>query len=163
MCKAMVPDRCVDAMMNIDYEALRDEGYKYAFLDFDNTMAEDHAKEPSQLSFAILEKLQTAGFSCCLVSNAKSTRSADVAKLLGIPCVSYANKPSPSGLLKAMKLISAEKEKSIMFGDQVFTDIIAGNRAGICTYLVTPVSKKEVFYVRLKRPFEKIVRFFCRF
>ena len=53
--------------------------------------------------------------------------------------------------------------KSVMVGDQVFTDVIAGNRAGVRTFMVEKLHKKEIWYVLLKRPFEKLVRLIGRF
>ena len=83
--------------------------------------------------------------------------------MLKIPCVSYANKPGTSGVFKAMDLIGADKEKTIMIGDQVFTDVAAANKAGIFSIFVERYSKKEVFYVVLKRFPEWILRKIFRF
>ena len=96
-------------------------------------------------------------------ANAKSERSKNIADMLKIPCVSYANKPGTSGVLKAMNLIGAKPENTVMIGDQVFTDMIAGNKAGLFTIFVERYSKKEVFYVVLKRFPEWILRKILRF
>ncbi|MBR3058605.1 MAG: YqeG family HAD IIIA-type phosphatase [Clostridiales bacterium] len=157
------PDMTAKLVSDIDFQALAEKGFRFIMLDFDNTLAPDHFTEPIPYSYEMVEKMQNAGFSLCLVSNAKSERSKRIADMLKIPCISYAHKPSPSGVIKAMELIGAEKEKTIMLGDQVFTDIIAGNRAGIFTILVDRYSKKEVFYVVLKRFPEWIIRKICRF
>ena len=50
-----------------------------------------------------------------------------------------------------------------MIGDQVFTDVIAGNRAGVRTLMVEKLHRPEIWYVMLKRPFEKIVRMIGKF
>ena len=43
-----------------------------------------------------------------------------------------------------------------MIGDQLFTDIWGGNRAGLTTVLVTPIDPSiEPPFVRFKRIFEK--------
>ena len=99
----------------------------------------------------MLFRSQKEGFSLCLVSNAKSERSKKIADMLKIPCVSYANKPGTSGVFKAMDMIGAGKENTIMIGDQLFTDIAAANKAGIYSIFVERYAKKEVFYVVLKR------------
>ncbi len=54
-------------------------------------------------------------------------------------------------------------EKSLMVGDQVFTDVIAGNRSGVRTFMVEKLYKSEIWYVLLKRPFEKLVRLVGKF
>lgn len=157
------PDMVAKRVSDIDFEALAEKGFRYIMLDFDNTIAPDHHKEPVPYSYDMVEKMQQAGFSLCLVSNAKSDRSKKIAEMLKIPCISYAHKPSPSGVLKAMELIGAQKNKTIMLGDQIFTDVAAGNRAGVFTILVDRYTKKEVFYVVLKRFPEWIIRKICRF
>ena len=157
------PHLSVKKVSDIDFEKLYSEGFRFALLDFDNTLAPDHYTEPIDYSYEMVEKMQKAGFSLCLVSNAKSERSAKIAEMLKIPCVSYANKPGTSGVFKAMDLIHASKESTVMIGDQLFTDVAAGNKAGLFTIFVERYSKKEVFYVVLKRFPEKIIRLFCRF
>ena len=107
--------------------------------------------------------IEEKGIKCCLVSNAKSGRSAKIAEMLGIPVVTYANKPGTSGIFRAIELMKTTPAKSVMVGDQVFTDVIAGNRAGVRTFMVEKLHKKEIWYVLLKRPFEKLVRLIGRF
>ena len=157
------PAMCAKKVSDIDFDDLYSRGYSYALLDFDNTLAPDHYTEPIDYSYEMVDKMQKAGFSLCLVSNAKSDRSKKIAEMLKIPCVSYANKPGTSGVFKAMDLIGADKEKTIMIGDQVFTDVAAANKAGIFSIFVERYSKKEVFYVVLKRFPEWILRKIFRF
>ena len=157
------PDRVFPKMSDVPFAELRSKGLKFALLDLDNTLAADHVHEPSEYSRDIISRLEAAGFTCCIVSNAKSTRSADFAAMIPISCISYAHKPSPSGIFRALDLLGAKKEEAVFFGDQIFTDIAAARRAGIYAVLVEPYSKKEVFYVRIKRPFEKLIRIICRF
>jgi len=114
-------------------------------------------------SHDVIRQLKSSGFTCCLVSNAKSSRSASFAAELAIFFVDYAGKPSPKGILKAIEMIGIPASKTVMFGDQIFTDILAANRAGVHSVLVEPYDKKEIFYVRIKRVFEHIVRKSCRF
>ena len=54
-------------------------------------------------------------------------------------------------------------EEAVLFVDQIFTDIAAAKRAGIFAVLVEPYTSKEVFYVKIKRPFEKLIRKIYRF
>lgn len=157
------PDMVFHRMSDVPFLELQSRGLKYALLDLDNTLAEDHVHEPTKYTRDIIQKLENHGFICCIVSNAKSTRSADFAAMIPVQCVSYANKPSPSGIYRALELLKAEKEETVLFGDQIFTDIAAANRAGIFAVLVEPYTKREVFYVKLKRPFEKLVRLIYRF
>jgi len=156
--KLFKPDMVFPKMSDVPFLKLQSMGLKYALLDLDNTLAEDHVHEPSGYTRAIISSLQNAGFTCCIVSNAKSTRSADFAAMIPAACISYANKPSPSGIFRALDLLGAKREETVFFGDQIFTDIAAAKRAGIFAVLDEPYNAKEVFYVRIKRPFEKLIR-----
>ncbi len=161
--KAMKPERVYKDLTVMPWKELYDEGIRTALLDFDNTLGPDHATEPEDFSYKCVKMIEDTGIRCCLVSNAKSGRSAKIAEMLGIPVVTYANKPGTSGVLKAIKLMDSSADKSLMVGDQVFTDVIAGNRSGVRTFMVEKLHKQEIWYVLLKRPFEKLVRLVGKF
>lgn len=161
--KAMKPERVYKDLTGMPWKELYDEGIRTALLDFDNTLGPDHATEPEEFSYKCVKMIEDTGIRCCLVSNAKSGRSAKIAEMLGIPVVTYANKPGTSGVLKAIKLMGSSADKSLMVGDQVFTDVIAGNKSGVRTFMVEKLHKQEIWYVLLKRPFEKLVRLVGKF
>lgn len=161
--KAMKPEKVYESLVLVPWDELAKDGIKTALLDFDNTLGPDHATEPEDYSYRCVKMIEAQGIKCCLVSNAKSGRSAKIAEMLGVPCVTYANKPGTSGVLKAIVLMKSTPEESVMIGDQVFTDVIAGNRSGCRTLMVEKLHRPEIWYVMLKRPFEKIVRFIGKF
>ena len=161
--KAMKPEKVYKDLARIPWDELSSSGIKTALLDFDNTLGRDHATEPEEFSYNCVKMIEEKGIKCCLVSNAKSGRSAKIAEMLGVPCVTYANKPGTSGVIKAMELMNSKPATSVMVGDQIFTDVIAGNRAGLRTFMVEKLYKPEIWYVMLKRPFEKIVRLIGKF
>ena len=161
--KAMKPEKVYESLAGMPWQDLYNEGIRTALLDFDNTLGPDHATEPEDYSYKCVKMIEDTGIRCCLVSNAKSGRSAKIAEMLGIPVVTYANKPGTSGVLKAIKLMDSSADKSLMVGDQVFTDVIAGNRSGVRTFMVEKLHKQEIWYVLLKRPFEKLVRLVGKF
>lgn len=159
----MKPEKVYESLARMPWQDLYNEGIRTALLDFDNTLGPDHATEPEDYSYQCVKMIEETGIRCCLVSNAKSGRSAKIAEMLGIPVVTYANKPGTSGVLKAIKLMESSADKSVMVGDQVFTDVIAGNRSGVRTFMVEKLHKQEIWYVLLKRPFEKLVRLVGKF
>ncbi len=44
-----------------------------------------------------------------------------------------------------------------MIGDQVFTDVLGGNRLGLFTILVVPLCDRDFFLTRIARVFERWV------
>ena len=159
----MKPEKVYKTLADMPWDILAQEGIRTALLDFDNTLGPDHATEPEEYSYKCVKMIEEAGIRCCLVSNAKSGRSSKIAEMLGIPCVTYANKPGTSGVLKAIKLMESAPEACVMVGDQIFTDVIAGNRSGVRTFMVERLHKKEAWYIVLKRVFERIVRAIAHF
>ena len=156
--KAMIPSACYARFDDIPFDELLKAGKSTMLLDYDNTLGPDRTWEPNDFSRNIVADLRSRGFAICLVSNAKSARSANIAKLLDIPCVTCANKPRTDGVNRALALMGVSREKAVMIGDQIFTDVMAGNLAGVTSILVEPFSKKEIWYVKIKRPFERFVR-----
>ena len=67
----------------------------------------------------------------------------------------------PEGLISATE---DERDKTVIVGDQIFADVMAGRFAGIRTFLTTAIfPEEEPWYTRMKRPFEKVVmRFYNR-
>lgn len=161
--KCMKPDKVLKSVNDIDLDDIRSRNIKCFLLDFDNTLGPDHAHEPVQFSYDAVKRITEAGFTCCLVSNAKSGRSAGIARMLDMPCITYAHKPNPSGVYRALDLMKVTADQAVMVGDQVFTDVIAGKMAGVYTIMVDRYSRREIWYVKLKRPLEKIVRLIARY
>ena len=148
--KAMVPDKVIRSLADLDLDELKSRGIDCLLLDFDNTLGPDHATEPTDFSYE-------------MVNNARSGRSDGIAKKLEIPCVTYAHKPRPDGVNRALALLGKDKAQAAMIGDQVFTDVIAGRYAGVYTVFTEKYAKKEMWYIVLKRPFEKLVRLIVGF
>lgn len=160
---AMKPDKVCKSVYDLPLDEFKSSGKTCLLLDFDNTLGPDHAKAPDKYAYDFIKKIMEQGFVCCLVSNAKSGRSAGIAEKLEIPCITYAHKPRPDGVKRALKLMNTEADRAVMVGDQVFTDVIAGRLAGVYTVMVEKYSPKEIWYVVLKRPLEKLVRLIGRF
>ena len=83
--KAMKPEKVYESLVHIPWEELYGSGIETALLDFDNTLGPDHATEPEEYSYECVKMIEEKGIKCCLVSNAKSGRSARIAEMLGIP------------------------------------------------------------------------------
>lgn len=56
-----------------------------------------------------------------------------------------------------MELMNLEKSQVAIVGDQIFTDVYGGNRTGIHTVLVVPVSDKDELITKVKRGIERQV------
>ena len=88
----------------------------------------------------------------------KKQKVEDVAKKLEIPYEYFAKKPLKSGFLKVQKSLNEKPENIGVVGDQIFTDVIGGNRCKMFTILVDPVDEKDFWYTAWKRPIENKIK-----
>jgi HAD superfamily phosphatase (TIGR01668 family) len=56
---------------------------------------------------------------------------------------------------KALKLLNAPREKVVVIGDQMLTDIFGGNLNKLHTILVLPVAQSDGFFTRFNRLVER--------
>lgn len=151
-----LPDLYVKSLAYVDFTMLYKQGIRLALLDIDNTLSKhgsivggDYAKEQ-------IERVRNAGIECMIISNARSKRAQTFADSIGIDLIPKARKPSRRGIRTAMQRHpELERTQITVIGDQILTDILAGNRAKVFTILLDPISDEESFQVRLKRPFER--------
>ena len=67
-------------------------------------------------------------------------------------------KPLKRGFKKIQKELQVENEKIAVIGDQLFTDILGGNRCKMFTILVDPINPKDYWYTAWKRPIENAIK-----
>lgn len=161
MFQKFYPTEYVESSYEIDYEKLYKNGYRGIIFDIDNTLVE-HGADASERAVALVEKLKKLGFEVCLISNNKEERVKRFNQKIKIKYIFNAHKPSIKNYLKAMEYMKTDKSNTIFVGDQVFTDVYGANRAGIKSYLVKPIGKKEEIQIVIKRLLERIVLSFYK-
>lgn len=153
------PYQVAHRLVELDCNELLAHGIRGVILDLDNTLTAWRSTNVSGEVERWVERLRNAGLLACVVSNAATaTRVRPVADRLGLPWVTRAVKPLSTGFLRGMRLMGTSSKETAVVGDQVFTDIFGGNRLGLFTILVDPVSSREAFITKLlQRPLERIV------
>lgn len=149
--------RYVASLPLVDVDELVGEGVRLVLLDRDNTcVPRDAAAAPDEVR-AWLARARAAGLELCLVSNNfHSTQVERTARELGVRAVDHAMKPAPFALRRAMRLLGATPAQTVMIGDQVFTDVLAANLAGVRSVLVRPQSRSDLWYTHVFRVFERL-------
>lgn len=153
----LLPMKTYNTVFDIPLVQLYTFGIRGIIFDLDNTLTEWNNPELSLETISWLEGAKKMGFSMCFVSNNSDVRVREVADLVQIPFVARAGKPRRRSFRRAMELMQTKPENTAVVGDQIFTDILGGNRLGLFTVLVFPISKKEFIGTRLVRLIEKIV------
>lgn len=153
------PDLYVKSLAHVDFTELYKQGIRLVLLDIDNTLSKHGSEVGGEYAIEQIARIQKVGMECVIISNALAKRAKKFADSLGIPFLPSARKPSRRGIRLAMQQRPGiGKSQIVLIGDQLLTDILAGNRAGISTILVDPISLEEAGQVRIKRPIEKLVK-----
>ena len=158
MLERFYPDAYVESAYAIDYEGFYQKGYRGIIFDIDNTLvphgapADDRAKE-------LFSRLHGLGMKTALVSNNGEERVRPFAEKVESIYLYKAGKPKKDGYEKAMQQMGTDTENTLFVGDQIFTDIFGGNRAGLDTVLTEPIDKStDEPQIVVKRWFEKPFR-----
>lgn len=157
MIKKLTPDLYVKSIYHIDLEELLRRGIKAIITDLDNTLVAWDDPLPDQRLIGWLKGVQAKGFSVYIVSNNSRDRVQKFARAFGVPAISKAVKPRRGAIRTACEEMGVTLQEAAIVGDQVFTDVLGGNRLGLYTILVVPVSDKEFFGTKIMRMLERFV------
>lgn len=139
--------------------ALHRADVKGILLDVDNTLRFHHGKVPLAGVANWVKRMKQSGFRLMIVSNSKKQDVEFFAQMLGLPYQTNCKKPLPGGLKRACEYLQLNKSNVVLIGDQIFTDVLGGNLAGIRTILVQPAQLETGRAFRIKRwgerPFRK--------
>jgi HAD superfamily phosphatase (TIGR01668 family) len=155
--KKLTPDLYVKSIYHIDLDDLQRRGIRAIITDLDNTLVAWDDPLPNQRLIAWLKGAQAKGFSVYIVSNNSRDRVQKFARAFGVPAISKAIKPRRGAFRTACEAMGVEPKEAAIVGDQVFTDVLGGNRLGAYTILVVPVSDREFFGTKIMRMLERLV------
>ena len=152
------PNAYFESVKDINIDFLRKYSIKALILDVDNTLI-DYYKNLSDEIVKWSKDLINQDIKIYILSNTnKKQKVLDVAKKLDVPFEMFAKKPSKKGFIKIKEVLGIDEKNIAVVGDQLFTDVVGGNRCNMFTILVDPVTKKDYWYTAWKRPFENMIK-----
>ena len=135
-----IPRGVCPSVTDIRPEDLAARGIRLVLADLDNTLAPYKVEEPSPQVVQWKEELEARGIRLFLLSNSrKPGRAQRFAEKLGIPYQGHSGKPRKAGYLRAMERMGCTPKETVMVGDQIFTDVLGANNAGVVPLLVEPI------------------------
>lgn len=158
MISKLYPSISVKSVYELTPDWLKSRGYKAIICDLDDTLTPYYDTNPNPKLAKWLNSLNDAGILICILSNGRKKRVAPLCENLGILFIAMALKPLPFAFNMAIRRLGVNKNSVVAIGDQIFTDIIGGNLAGIHTVLVDPIAYKPGKGEKLKRKLEKPYR-----
>ena len=157
MLNRFYPAYYVSSIYDVPYEELWKKGVRGLFFDIDNTMAPYDLPKPEASAVQLFQELTKRRFKIFIMSNGNKKRVSLFNEELKVPAVYRAGKPFGYNLRKSLKTMGLRPNQAAMIGDQVFTDIWAGNRMGMTSILVKPISEKDEWITKIKRGAEAVV------
>lgn len=144
-------------VMQIDKAFLKKNRVRALILDMDNTLSmhDNPAAEDGILEW--LDEMRGLGVKMRVVSNNNTRRVEPLARALGLEFTANGAKPLTFGVNRAVKAMKVSRRETLVVGDQIFTDVMAGNLAGIRTVLVEPFHLENKWTFKLKRRVESLV------
>lgn len=143
-------------IFEIDYKKLKELGITCLVFDLDNTLGLISEKECPRKTKKLIKELQE-DFLVLISSNNTGERLKPYLEDLGVGGVAWSMKPSTRGLRKIKKDYKLKKKEMVMIGDQMVTDVFAGNRFRIMTILVDPLGEKDLKITGLNRKIESAI------
>src|SRR5699024_3797569 len=163
MLNIFKPSFIVESIYDIKVEDLKRFGKEVVFTDLDSTLiAWDHP-HPTEELIEWIKNLDDNGIEVVVLSKNTPKRVTEALKALDITHVPSAYKPRRKRFKKAFDSVNSEKDKIIMVGDQVITDIIGANRFKIDSVLVKPILDSDAWNTNFNRLIEyKILKYIVK-
>lgn len=143
------------SIYEIDYKIFKKRKIKCLLFDLDNTCVGYHVKSPTGEMEKLFKKLTKDGFKVIIFSNATRKRLVPFVNL-GVVVHPASKKPLAGNFKKILEKYHFAKNEVCIIGDQLFTDILGGNKVGINTCLVEPLTSEDFILTKVFRMMEQI-------
>ena len=150
----LMPDYMFPTYDAVTPEFLKSIGVRAVLADIDNTLAPYEQAEPDDRLRGWLASLADAGISITFVSNNGRERVEFFNRSLGLPAYYKSGKPFGKNLRRAMTAMGSDKTSTVMLGDQLLTDALAGKHLGLRAIIVPPIRDRRDAFTRFKRVLE---------
>ena len=148
-----IPAIITDALTDITPDILEERGIRLLMLDFDNTIVPYTTSIPEPLMEQWLLDMKQTDIQLCVVSNSKKSRVKIFCDNYGIPCITHAKKPFTKGIRECLAKFNIPASQAALVGDQIYTDTLGANAAGITPILVKAIDNHN-FWLKARHVLE---------
>ncbi len=151
------PDVLVESVAEVTPALLGDLGVRGVLVDLDDTLIASNAEELSSAAEAWLLALGAAGIAVVILSNGERRRVHRLAERFGLPAFALVGKPFWFAFRRGLAALGTPASATAMVGDQLFTDVLGANCAGLTSILVRPLTPGKLPHTRAARHIERII------
>lgn len=145
MSISFLPRLITDELTDLTPELLRSLGIRLLMMDFDNTIVPYTTDVPTEKMAQWLAMMAASDLQICVVSNSKNDRVKIFCAEYGIPVIVRAKKPGTKGIKEALARFEVKPKDAALVGDQIFTDTLGANRAGVSAILIRAIDNHNIW------------------
>ena len=153
----LMPQLLLRDVYGLTDDFLKEHGIRGIIFDIDNTLVGFRTPVPTAENLELFARLQAQGIKIAVASNNNIRRVGRYAEGLEIPAYHRSCKPLGFVLAKIRRQFGLPAGQIALVGDQIYTDMLGGNCAGMITVLVEPIDHKETVFFKIKRALERPV------
>ena len=160
---SLLPNLMTDELTDVTPELLRQRGIRLLMLDFDNTIVPYTTTDPTKKMEDWLARMNALeDIEVCIVSNSHNDRVPKFCRERNMAVITHAKKPFPKGINECLAKYGIAKEQAALIGDQIFTDTLGANGAGVTSILVKAIDNHN-FWLKARHVLELPFIFIARY
>ena len=158
---SLLPKALATKLTDIPPRWLEENGIELLMLDFDNTIVPYTTSVPTEEMARWLREMAASGIPVCIVSNSRKERVPTFCREYGLACITHAKKPFSKGIRQCLAQYGAAPDKAALVGDQIYTDTLGANCAGVRSILVEAIDNHN-FWLKARHVLELPFIFIAR-
>ena len=161
MSISLLPSVIVEAVTDLTPQLLQSRNIRLLMLDFDNTIVPYTTNVPTEKMEKWIRSMLQSEIQLCVVSNSKRDRVKVFCEAYGLDCITHAKKPFSKGIHQCLNKYGIDPAQSALAGDQIYTDTLGANGAGVQSILVTAINNHN-FWLKARHVAELPFIFLAR-
>ena len=145
MAVSFLPKIVTRSITDLTPDFLQSQGIRLLMLDFDNTIVPYTTDVPTEQMSRWLQGMAQSGIQVCIVSNSKRGRVPKFCQTYGLDCITHAKKPGGRGIRQCLEKYSIPATQAALAGDQIYTDTLGANCAGVRSILVEAIDNHNIW------------------
>ena len=145
MSFSFLPGILTDELTDLTPEILHGRNIRLLMMDFDNTIVPYTTSIPTQRMADWIRNMLESDVLLCVVSNSRNDRVKIFCEKYGLPCITRAKKPGTRGIRECLEQFEIPAEEAALVGDQIFTDTLGANCAGVTPILIRAIDNHNIW------------------
>jgi len=149
------PDVIVDSVLEVTPALLGRFGVRGVLVDLDDTLVASNADDFAPGAERWVSDVRAAGVAVAILSNGERERVRRLAARLEVRAFALVGKPFWFAYRRGLAALGTTPAETAMVGDQLFTDVLGANCAGLTSILVRPLTPGKLPHTRVARRLER--------